>query len=149
MDKDLMNLLNEFCDKLSQMLNKNEGEGFTRTLCGVHTCDGGSGGGFEEFVESKKWNPEGGKWYCGPVNIKRDPDNWYEQNSSDIGRRYETKEQAEQALIFQHRAMRFFRWCVQQDPEFEADDLFSFQYLLIGELADKLQKAEDSGEVEF
>ena len=65
--------------------------------------------------------------------------------------RIERKEQAEQAIIFQRQAMRFFRWCVENDPEFKAGGLASFRWLLGGynKLHGKLKKLEDSGEVEF
>ena len=98
----------------------------------------------------KKWEPKGGQWYCGAISIDCDPDNWYEQNSTDLGRRYETKAQAEQALIFQRRAMRFFRWCVEYNPSFCLDDMYEFYNLLQDQImAENLMDQIESGEVEF
>ncbi len=101
--------------------------------------------------ESKK--AEGGEWFvglCGVVKVEPTIESdWMARNQYN-GRLYETKEQAKQALIFQLWAMRFFRWVIEQNPEFKAEDLASFRWLLRNEkMRMNLQEAEMSGEVVF
>ena len=109
-------------------------------------------------LEPKKWEPEGGEWYVTENDtIDRSIFNGDDEIRDSLlrlrGRLYSTKDQAEQALIFQRRAMRFFRWCVEQYPEVGADDLDSFRYLFNEmdneDLMNRLGVREDSGEVEF
>ena len=101
-------------------------------------------------LEPKKWEPEGGEWYVGLDGFAETGGTGLQQEK---GRYYKTKQQAEQAMIFQKRAMRFFRWVIEQDPNFAADDLDSFRYLFNEmdneDLMNRLGVREDSGEVEF
>ena len=136
MNKELIDILEEFNVKMTKFVEDYKNSQIDQALT-------------EAFDEPKKWEPEGGEWRVGATRVF-DVEKGDEARDS-LGRNYETLSQADEAALFQRRAMRFFRWCVENDPEFKDGGLASFRWLLRTPLHvfQELKELEDRGEVEF